>query len=395
MMSFPQELRPDTGEALMWLRITREAFPSPDQVVAAIRSNPSLSKALVDASGKLIAQESQPWWTENFIIAPFLYKYFTVVESSAFDDPAFEQIFGQLAEAFESPVTTVVELSTLANVQLATTEIPISPGMKLRQISKDETERWLNRDPLLSFNPISTLELVELQCAIETTYQQPRTQAIRSPQKLAEKSERLLTAIRLLFDSNVGIVFTERMAQGFLVTGAGGTTWPPSARRGGRSVELDADDCSSLLVIWNRIQSSLNSERASLALRRWDTSVERVRLDDQLVDYWIALESLFAPDSSQEVRYIASLRMAAFLGQTSDERAAIYDDMRKSYDTRSDIVHGNVAGFNENRRLRFEADLPVVAGKTRAYLRKALLNILESGEQFKPEELETQLLRKQ
>lgn len=393
-MSFPQEPRPDIGEALAWLRISRGAMPSPDQVVTAIRSNPSFSEALVDAGGNPIARESQPWWIENFVIAPFLYKYFTVVGSPAFDEQAFGQVFAGLAQAFETPtIVTVVELTPLLNVELGVSEINVGCGLRIRQLSTNEIEGWVNPHPLFPFTSMATMDLLRYQCAIEASYQQPRRDPIGSRSDVPEMVKSLVSALRLLSDRNVFIGFTESTSPDFLTSG-GGRSWQPSIRRTAEPAELDAEQGARLIGIWDRLRNGSNAELANLALRRWDDATERLREDDKLIDYWIALESLFAPDSSQEVRYRASLRVAAFLGQTPDERGTIYSEIRKSYDTRSDIVHGNVNSFNQNRKQRFEAELASISRQTRSYLRRALLAILNSDEPFDPTATETQLLRK-
>jgi hypothetical protein len=102
----------------------------------------------------------------------------------------------------------------------------------------------------------------------------------------------------------------------------------------------------------------------------------------------------FTSGSSQEVRYRASLRGASFLGQSPEERIAVYDDLLKSYDARSDISHGNVYSFSKKKRQQFDRELPSISRKTRSYLRRSLLNILDLGDQFDPAEMERNLLKK-
>lgn len=130
------------------------------------------------------------------------------------------------------------------------------------------------------------------------------------------------------------------------------------------------------------LEGGPNAAVLKLAISRWDSSTtERVREEDKLVDYWIALESLFCPDSAQELKFRASLRIAAFLGQTGEDRCEIYDAMRRSYDRRSELVHGRTVD-----------NIAQVAETTRRYLREALLRILEMEQPFRPEGIEVTLL---
>ena len=86
------------------------------------------------------------------------------------------------------------------------------------------------------------------------------------------------------------------------------------------------------------------TKRAEVAFHRWDQSVGRGTSEDNLIDCWVGLESHFAPDSSSEVTYRATLRIAALLGRTATARVALLETMRASYSWRSKIVHGRRAG---------------------------------------------------
>ncbi|USG68068.1 HEPN domain-containing protein [Brevibacillus ruminantium] len=78
----------------------------------------------------------------------------------------------------------------------------------------------------------------------------------------------------------------------------------------------------------------------SLALRRYSLSLEKKRLEDQLLDLWISLESLFAPDGKKgEITYKLRFRMAYYFGETPEKREQIADFVRQSYNHRSEIVH--------------------------------------------------------
>jgi len=129
----------------------------------------------------------------------------------------------------------------------------------------------------------------------------------------------------------------------------------------------------------------------NLALRRWSGSFDRESNEDSLIDYWIGLEALFTPDTTTELRFRAAMRIAAFLGQTADERSSVFKGVKTSYDWRSAIVHGSsdkqIANLSRN------APLPAVAGQTRDYLRQTLTDILDGQRLFRPEDFDDLLLR--
>jgi len=71
------------------------------------------------------------------------------------------------------------------------------------------------------------------------------------------------------------------------------------------------------------IGSALNLNKIGLAVTRWNIAADRFTEEDELIDYWIALESLFVPDTVQELSYRTALRVAAFLGSNGAERKKI------------------------------------------------------------------------
>lgn len=104
-----------------------------------------------------------------------------------------------------------------------------------------------------------------------------------------------------------------------------------------------------------------------LAYRRYLLSLEKESYEDQLLDLWIALESIFVPDGKKgEITYKVRYRMAYYFAQSFDERKKISDFIKTSYNHRSEIVH---SGKTLGSELKDEV-------KTlRRMARAALLNI--------------------
>ena len=100
----------------------------------------------------------------------------------------------------------------------------------------------------------------------------------------------------------------------------------------------------------------------SLIFRRLNSAYERRLAEDALVDLWVAFEALVVPDSTTELRYRASLRIARLAGTSFDERQAAFLTARSSYDARSKVVHGSTG----------PPDLDALTEKTRLLARTAL-----------------------
>ena len=124
------------------------------------------------------------------------------------------------------------------------------------------------------------------------------------------------------------------------------------------------DDVVALQGLWRQAQSALSDPLLAVPLKRFNDSYLRVDLDDRLIDYWVALESLFLPEGfTREMTELVAHAIAHYLGSTVSERNSIVALVRSSHKTRSDIVHGKLT-----QDTQFESTV----GKTRDLLRRAM-----------------------
>jgi hypothetical protein len=117
--------------------------------------------------------------------------------------------------------------------------------------------------------------------------------------------------------------------------------------------------------------SLMDRDLPSLAFRRYALSLEKKSFEDQLLDLWIGLESLFVPDGKKgEITYKLRVRMAYYFGEDYEQREKIAQFIKKSYNHRSEIVHsGKVFGD----KLADEVNI------LRRMARAAILNIAMEG----------------
>ena len=83
----------------------------------------------------------------------------------------------------------------------------------------------------------------------------------------------------------------------------------------------------------------LNKDFINRASKKFHTALQENFLEDRLLNLITALEGLYLPDTSQELKYKLAVRAAIILGKTPKERNKIFDVLRKAYDLRSRIVH--------------------------------------------------------
>jgi hypothetical protein len=363
-------------------------------LVEVIAQDPRLpSVILVDAGGKPIEPGNmQRWWIENMLAAPFVHRYLDRTQRVEYDEEVFSIVFGEFQRDIESPNITVTELSPLMNVDIEFDQIETEPGIRLRQLSVEELEKWLNGGGIFPSHPLNSFELLQLRCAIEVVYSQSRGAVSGSNPAAYEKVFRLMAAMRLLTDGSPRLAFTTRHTS--TLSGGGHTSWGGATLRFGPRVKIGTSQGSALTELCGRLCSSLNRDRAALALARWNTAGDRLTQEDKLIDYWIGLESLFVPDTNEELSYRTALRIAAFLGSDGAERQRIYKEMKDSYSLRSRIVHGSMSKRRRGKN-RTPSEASELINLTQANLRRALLKILESDQRFDPTEFEARLLAKE
>ena len=356
-------------------------------IAQIIQRDPVLAKnLLVDGSGAPIEDvEAHHFLIEARFIIPFLKEYFSQSQKISFEERLFEDLFHLLASEIQADMTSVKCTIPLINIHISVEDFFIREDLWIRNLLTGELERWINFPIRL---PMDSGRISGLQCAIEmkSHHRWPsERQRIKEEFKTTEK---VLDVLRLLTDTNIFAAFSEERHQGLLRRHEYGMSWAPSYRRYERTFIFGEDSAKKLKKLWKSLIDGPNKGKVQLALKRFGDTAERLSIEDKLIDYWIALESLFAPESSSEIRYRAALRIASFLGE-GEERTKIYRDVGLSYDFRSAVVHANRRRL---ANLEKKVTLADITERTRGYLRQVLLKILESDEVFDPEKIEHKLL---
>ena len=104
---------------------------------------------------------------------------------------------------------------------------------------------------------------------------------------------------------------------------------------------ITATVAKDLKRIWPLLQRPLDAKLGA-AFHRFELSHDRTDPEDRIIDYWVALESLFLPGDDRELGRAASQRLAFFIEGAGAQRLTTYRNAKKSYGFRSDVVHSNV-----------------------------------------------------
>lgn len=160
---------------------------------------------------------------------------------------------------------------------------------------------------------------------------------LRASTSHARRIQEALLSLRLLKPGRVGIHFWWTRG----VDGSPGWLRHPVLRpffTTPPTYQLSQEDDQRLFKLLEELRARRSRNTYELAVRRFETTYEKLDQEDRLIDYWIALEALFG-DGRSEIRYRISLRIANLLA-VGAERVEVFELAKKSYDARSKIVHG-------------------------------------------------------
>jgi hypothetical protein len=117
---------------------------------------------------------------------------------------------------------------------------------------------------------------------------------------------------------------------------------------------------------WKQLLLAVEDVSLEVPITRFSDSYGRGKSGDRLVDYWIALESMFLYGQSRaDMAERSALAISNYIGSSQQERADIRAEILGSYGHRSDVVHGD--------RGTDQAELKRATQRTAAILRRCLL----------------------
>lgn len=403
---FQSELRPDFERLTTQVGAQFDALPAFDALFQRVSADPTLAPRLLSGPGGApladeAARRHRLW---SAVVGPFLARYFDrdtdqgrlyATRGPRFDATSFAATLHQADADLQAArgMTTLTMITPLVHLRLADdiNTLDVAPGITLRRVTPEEIEQWYNSVYFRHGRSwMEMSELLGLACAIDVRFQDPPPPSLPGTLPGAPPDmyiwtvrHHLLSAVRLLTDAQIFESFSLHTSRDLLNDQVGMNPGTAPYRLRGRPVTLDSSQAAALRTLWRQLGTSPNAAKAAFALRHWEGAMDRLQAADMLIDYWIALESLFTPDGTTELKFRASLRIAAFLGQDGAEREKLYKDMRDSYNLRSSIVHGDPP----------KGDLATLTTVTRACVGRTLRKILASSRRFDPTLIEADLLR--
>jgi len=115
----------------------------------------------------------------------------------------------------------------------------------------------------------------------------------------------------------------------------------------GNSFNLTKKELPTIRKYFFKVREILNNDDdpkefqgLRIATNRLCEGIQRRNVSDQVIDFMIGLEALYLPDTSSELSYRLSLRVAKTLEKNSGKVSDLFDFVRRMYGQRSGIAHG-------------------------------------------------------
>jgi hypothetical protein len=279
-----------------------------------------------------------------------------------FDDREFDSILDTITSFFESEALKSQYFVFLENVDVITDVVIFGDGLCLGKISAEEKIRLLNENSIFrsryGFYQIPAADeinaIIVLDYMDEKLITSPASSTRDLPQATHDKSQnrfyRVQNALRALRLVSPSIICHSPIYQAFrnspfgeMIAGMGSGNTNVCAPR----FIVDSRAAENLRAIHRVLHShELRNGRLQIALKRLDTYNSRESVEDILLDIFIGFETIMSDiwgrsKGEGELRYRLAMTIAKYMRIDSAEQQILYNLIKKGYDLRSSVVHGD------------------------------------------------------
>jgi hypothetical protein len=336
-------------------RLAETGFAETEAVgalLACVLSDPELDAQVMTYNTGRVSKARERATLQNEIVEPFLREYFKTSRRVVWDSQASKHVVGQLLNFLQSSTVGTVRLHPLSGVAGNVRSFELDDGVTVDRLNMERKralfEQYCDTSPGYP-GPFAIWDLDQWQYLLRIEYEVDK-RALRdlrsadgsSQLDAWQRSRDALAAFRLWKAGHVAYrCWFEQRRQPYFGLQHGMSAAIGARTRGSRGYELHTGDIPEIRRLYGLLRSRKRDDRLELALRRLEMTYDRADPVDELLDSWIGLEALFLPDGNQELSYRIALRGARLLGDTHAERLDYFNQMRRAYQQRSNLVHGS------------------------------------------------------
>ena len=265
-----------------------------------------------------------------------------------FDESVFAGVYREWEDEIYSEYFPFLVLVPIYNVTLANSrELPL---FTIKTDSKKATVKVIKKelcelvDFIGGYERYSRSELAfhsaRIYLEISGLFRRPPNVLMPSP-NINFGIKELLTKLRLFVNGDICFGYPSQKVQSRFFGSMGG---PGSGSPSKSQIKYNFDNFNitkfkKFSSLWGEGAGEKFRENFSLSLDYFESAMEKEKLQDKLIDYMIVLESLLTEGTS-EVGFQISFRTALLISKGEQEFMSNKDKLKKLYDKRSKIVHG-------------------------------------------------------
>lgn len=277
-------------------------------------------------------------------------------------------------------------LIPLCNFQITTEDLQLSDDLRIRRLMKEEKEVIAERvDPFVSNR---------CEFGIESTWKQKieSMNMLEIDVRKIVPSTSVVPALRLFDAGDVTypIVLLRMLGEDPNPLGFHGwaSMRAEASQHFGKPLILTGDRADAFRIFLKAISDSQVSTdqlrrgniRLDIAFNRFNASYWQKGIEDRFIDIMIGFEALLGDQSIEATNRLIN-RLCLFLGKDDEERLNLKWFLKKSYDTRSAILHGRRIGEAEVMK---EAHMPfkTMVFESQRLLARAIKTSLFTGQMY-------------
>lgn len=351
---------------------------------------------LTDRNGVLVSDYNSRAFTD--ICLPFMYRYYSEAPDLKLHQPLLKKLYSLFETELYDNKVTIHALVPLLHFEFDGNKIILDDMVCIRKLSHAEIDTMLKfsgldlvipkvRQPLMLSDIQRYDAAIEIKRVVTNDSYIPVVQVAN-----------VLLCLHLLQEGSVhtSAVFSEQ------------TSWTPYSRM--ISIDfpqinpvtdlprfvLRKSDSRKVKSLWNYLNTP-NVMKLETPLSRFASTYVKETDEERIIDCFIALESLFLRDTSNELSYRLALRAAALLGgRDSSRREQVFETLRLAYEVRSFIVHGKstryISGFLAKKKANISFRLLVA--NVREITRQSVVLALTKPSVFDVKELDKLVVSK-
>lgn len=269
-----------------------------------------------------------------------------LLPSFQFDAERFTDVYDSMGVELQKPTFTYLVRAYFRFIgPQVLTDIPFTSIGVIRKLARDELIRLVRSLKFYRDLGPAASDATMFQSVLELRFESSKTNIfeVQPPRPLDDFQIALRLAI-----GRVAFAFATIDLESVFRTSFRHMLLPfrDSSRFGGPlsmlpGVQISLDDAAYASELFDRLGDPIKTRSIKTAVRRYNDTLERNRLDDALIDCVVGLESILNQDGATDVTRRLRQRLALAIGTSIEDRVSVYEEMSKIYAARSKIAHGD------------------------------------------------------